>query len=88
MSNDLMNWHCEIGKPYGDGATLDDVSEAIGAELLAGLWVSRSAFDREQQIKSDLLEALDALVKSHAPDANFPAVNNARASIAKARGEK
>lgn len=35
----------------------------------------------------DLLEALDALVKSHAPDANFPAVNNARVAIAKAIGE-
>jgi hypothetical protein len=36
----------------------------------------------------ELLEALDALVKSHSTDANFPAINNARIALAKARGEK
>lgn len=35
----------------------------------------------------DLLEALESLVNSHAPGANFQAVNNARKVIAKARGE-
>lgn len=70
------NCPLEVYVPIENGDTIAGeygISEEANARLIASA--------------PDLLEALEALVKSHAPDANFPAVNNARSAIAKARGK-